>query len=508
MAIARRQTALLALTLLVSYAYFYQAGGWNANSRFDLVRALVERGTVAIDAYHTNTGDKAIYNGHYYSDKAPGQSLTAVPVVAAGALLAAAAGLDPTAPSSIAVLSYVSTVWAAAVPTMVAALCLAWVSRRLGSSPGGAAFAALAFGLATPAWVYATMLWGHALTAGCLMLAFAAAVALRDAGSDRRDIFLALVVGLAAGWSVVTEFPSAPAALVLALLACANVWTSSDRSRVWRVGMFVSLGASAAALVLFGYNLAAFGSPLRFGYQYVEGFTGMSEGFLGISMPRRTLLQEILFGEFRGLLPLAPVLAASPIGFGLLLWRRPEARLSTIAAALVVCYYVLFNASYFYWTGGHSFGPRHIGAALPFMCLGLAPLWSIKNWWLRGALVVLAAYGVAISAMAVSTIVQLPEDVSAPVRERILPAFARGELALNTQSFLQFGDQVRPDNPLLAAWNLGHRAGLTGHASLIPLAAAWSVAAFLFWRISVVDVRERSAGRSTLPTPARTTLPR
>ena len=83
-----------------------------------------------------------------------------MPVVAAGVLLAQAADRDATAPSSIAVLSYVATVWAAAGPTIVAALSLAWVSRQLGASPGGATFAALAFGLATPAWVYATMLWG------------------------------------------------------------------------------------------------------------------------------------------------------------------------------------------------------------------------------------------------------------------------------------------------------------------------------------------------------------
>jgi len=34
--------AIPACALLVSYAYFYQAGGWNQNSRFDLAVALVE----------------------------------------------------------------------------------------------------------------------------------------------------------------------------------------------------------------------------------------------------------------------------------------------------------------------------------------------------------------------------------------------------------------------------------------------------------------------------------
>src|SRR5919106_6313257 len=64
------------------YAYFYQAGGWNQNSRFDLTRAIVERGTVSIDGLEENTGDKARRDGHWYTDKAPGLSWLAVPAYA------------------------------------------------------------------------------------------------------------------------------------------------------------------------------------------------------------------------------------------------------------------------------------------------------------------------------------------------------------------------------------------------------------------------------------------
>src|SRR5229473_3183740 len=94
--------ALLAGGLLASYAYFYQAGGWNQNSRFDLVLALVQRGTVRIDAYSDNTGDKTVFDGHVYSDKAPGQALAAVPLVAVGTAFASLVGADPTRPTSVA----------------------------------------------------------------------------------------------------------------------------------------------------------------------------------------------------------------------------------------------------------------------------------------------------------------------------------------------------------------------------------------------------------------------
>src|SRR6516164_3054864 len=76
-----RRALLLASALFLSYAYFYEGGGWNQNTRFDLVRAVVEDRTVRIDVYHENTLDKSHVGTHYYMDKAPGASLVAVPAV-------------------------------------------------------------------------------------------------------------------------------------------------------------------------------------------------------------------------------------------------------------------------------------------------------------------------------------------------------------------------------------------------------------------------------------------
>src|SRR5437016_13614268 len=93
-----KRALLIAMVLFVSYAYFYAGGGWNQNSRFDLIRAIVEQGTLRIDAYHDNTRDKAIFRGHYYSDKAPGLALLGVPIVAVARPVLRAAGVDPGSP--------------------------------------------------------------------------------------------------------------------------------------------------------------------------------------------------------------------------------------------------------------------------------------------------------------------------------------------------------------------------------------------------------------------------
>src|SRR5277367_602135 len=94
-----RIRALLILTVtFFSYAYFYEGAGWNQNSRFDMVRAIVEKGTLRIDEFQQNTEDKAFANGHYYSDKAPGLSLMAVPAARAGRVLLRILGVDPASP--------------------------------------------------------------------------------------------------------------------------------------------------------------------------------------------------------------------------------------------------------------------------------------------------------------------------------------------------------------------------------------------------------------------------
>src|ERR1041384_1584518 len=84
---AVRLAALWSASLiLLTTAYFQTIGpGWNVASRFDLALALGERATFRIDDYQDNdwmaTGDKAVVDGHFYSDKSPVTSLAGAPIV-------------------------------------------------------------------------------------------------------------------------------------------------------------------------------------------------------------------------------------------------------------------------------------------------------------------------------------------------------------------------------------------------------------------------------------------
>jgi len=475
-------TTVCALAVFVSYAYFYQAGGWNQNARFDLARAIAEHGTIRIDAYHQNTGDKSFFEGHFYSNKAPGQSLLAVPVAAAGAWLARSAGTDPGQPRPITAISYVATVLTSSLPAALMVFAIAQIPRLRGRSASAQLFAALALTLATPMWAYATLMMGHALSASCLLAAAIAAEALgRDRGA-RRDLALGLGVGAAAGWAVVTEYPALPPAALLALYALWQV-RAKGSVRMRRVAIGLGLGAGPCAVLLFAYHQSAFGSPFATPLDSLHGFGTVTEQ--PFSLPSATVLGDLFFGTRRGLLPLAPVLLASLAGLWHML-RTKDTRPLGVLCVTVIGYYALMNAAFATPLAGWSYGPRYMAAALPFWSLGLLFAWdaSQQRAW-RALLVVLAVWGAGCSLVAVSTTAQPPGRFERPMAELLWPAFVAGDLSLNHVSFQELRGkplQLRGGTLEHDAFNLGEQIGLRGHASLVPLVVTWGAAATLLWR--------------------------
>ena len=481
-----RRALLIAMVLFVSYAYFYAGGGWNQNSRFDLIRAIIEQGTLRIDAYHQNTRDKAFFRGHYYSDKAPGLALLAVPIVAAARPVLRAAGVDPGSPRGLVGLSYLATVFTLALPAALATACLFLVALRLGATVAGAVFAALSLGLATPMWAYTTALFGHALAGACLLFSFAAALGLRQAGSPMRDLFLGLAVGVAAGWATVTEYPAAPAAAVLALLALAQAWPGGWARRSHAAGG-IAIGALGCVAVLMLYQYAAFGSPFDLGYShYQEGvFPWMDTGFHGLTYPRPLIMARLLLDPYLGLFLLSTVVAAAPLGLRLL-WKQANFRSFAVVAAIIPAYYLCFNASFFAWRGGSSYGPRYMLAGIPVLCIGLAPVWSSAGRGVRWLLAMLAICGITLSLMAVSTTILPPQTLRCPIVQLIWPSFWAGRMSINSGSIFL-------PKRTHEAFNLGELAGLHGLASLVPLLAIWAGGAFVWMRIHKDSVRSRAS---------------
>ena len=245
----RYRSLLLAplLGVLLSYAYFVAAPAWNQNSRLALTRALVERHTTIIDDDHETTGDKSFRDGHFYSDKAPGTSLLAtIPYAALHAFRVLTrgelpgAGVHPLDPKAVAagehprpedrlpgdVLVYNQThrlalwlcgLFAVALPSLVGAMAVFLLAlRELGDRPRPALLVALTYAIATPAFPYSTVLYGHQPCAALLVAAFAVIALLPAAAPSRRA---AILCGALLGLAVVTEYTAAVVVVLLSAWA-------------------------------------------------------------------------------------------------------------------------------------------------------------------------------------------------------------------------------------------------------------------------------------------------
>jgi hypothetical protein len=89
------------------------------------------------------------------------------------------------------------------------------------------------------------------------------------------------------------------------------------------------------------------------------------------------------------------------------------------------------NASYIYWDGGSSIGPRHSVPAMPFLALGLAPLWAGLTR-LRGRIVAvtLLAVSMLLNLIVASAEVFASEAYANPIWDDLIKRrFLHGQLA-------------------------------------------------------------------------------
>ncbi len=463
----RRLAGFVFAVLFVSYAYFFQGGGWNPNARLDLTRALAERGTIAIDAYWTNTGDWAQRAGHRYANKAPGLSFASVPFfLAAGPAARAVFPGDDGA--QLLVRAYLTNVAVNALPSALLGVLLFHVLRRLGLGGGPrCAGSALAFGLGTLAFPYATAYYAHQPAAALGFAAFAALLAARRSPSGSRGAHAhALAAGLAAGAAVLVETSAVLVAALLALVAL------SDRHGLRLVPAYLAGGIPALALVAL-YNQAAFGAPFVTSLAYANPEVVARHGGALFGPPTPERLWGLVAPPYRGLLFTSPLLVLAP--FGVRALHRADARAAWIGVAVPAAFWLLI-ASFHSWHGGWAPGPRYLVPSLPFLFLPVA--FAMAR--VRAAAVALAV--ISVSAMLAITLVavEVPKSVRNPLFDFVLPHLAGGRVSANPQGLDDYfhgrGRRHRIVPETWGSFNLGELVFPHRVASVAPLLACWGAA--------------------------------
>jgi hypothetical protein len=475
----RRPEAALFVLALGAYAYFFQAGGWNQNSRFDTVRAVVEQHSLIIDDYVANTGDFSVVNHHFYGDKAPGLQLLALPVYAAVHPFFE----DGRRPRGrlVHLGAYLCTVFAVALPSALAVAVLFTTARTLGASAGTAALLSVAYAFGTLAFPYATLFYSHQLTAALVLFAFALLVRARGEGEWTRGAMAS--GGFLLGYAIATEYPAALAVAAIGLYALA---TARPRSRI----VWMAIGGVIPLLALAGYHTFVFGGPFTVGYDSSPDSAREGGMLLGITLPSLRVLAKVLFAESRGLLRHVPWLLLAVPGAAILARSRAR-RAEGVTLLALIAASLWFNSSLTNtvadWKGGTGVGTRHLVPYLPFYVLAIAGLAAAVSRLLERSLARRAAAAafvclVALSTarMTVATAVR-PEapDVDDPFADYLMPLWREDKVAINPLPMHNGPTRGEPQ-----AWNLGQKMAIEGRASLIPLAVFATLAgAWTAWTV-------------------------
>ncbi len=434
--ISGRTIFAMFLVVWVGVGFFgpgYEGIKNNAVPRLGLAFNIIQKHSLTIDEFQGFGPDKAFYDGHYYADKAPGLSLTSLPIIYAAIAVVRGVGGDPQPLrdghfTDFALLAaHLATTLVNGLALALCVVQIALICRRFNLSSNAALFGGLALGIASPAFGWATMFLGHSLAGSCLFLGFARTL-MADLPSlhGRRRLAEGLITGLLLTWACVVEYTTALPVIVVGLF---GLWRMRAEPRVDQLLLAAGVlsGLLVGALPLLIYNDLAFGSPFAIGYQYVVGFDAMKQGSMGFALPSPDVALQLLFGGYRGLVWLFPLMLALPFA-----WRASRRVFPTDAFVIMVAIPVLYltvNSGYFDWSGGASTGPRHLIPSLPFLCLAFAALWDRAGATLaRSALVGLFLVSVAISLVAISVTMGAPNTPDQPLVGFLLRFFLEGRI--------------------------------------------------------------------------------
>jgi hypothetical protein len=296
-------------------------------------------------------------DNNLYTKKAPGTSLAAAPFIWLGHQIP---GLNPVPMSNL--VSLLAT-------ALTGSLLLIWLGD-LGISRFVAVLTTLAYGLGTVAWVYARLLWEHALMAFFFLVMMWSLYRLIYLPGGRSWVWV-LLCGVAVAGSVMTRFEALPVVglvgLYLFYYAAPRRGGLSIRAFAgnlcdgvrWRwLAIYLIPSILALAWLLY-FNYSRYGSISETGYNQEALFQRPWEGTFGL-----------LFSPSTGLFIYSPLMLLLFLGLRPAWRRRPRPYLWLLAGLSL--FYWIFYGSWFSWGSTWVWGPRFLLHTLPLLMLFVA----------------------------------------------------------------------------------------------------------------------------------------
>jgi len=379
---------LIFLVGFLSTALLYHpAMGWNVNTRLALVFAVADMGTLSIDGYHepgmpTETGDKAFFEGRFYSDKIVGVSVLALPAywlartINGGSL-------------SFEWGHFLSKLWAVSVPAGLGLWLFFLLMAKLGAPPRRALIASVLLFFGSMWFGYSTIFMPYApALAACLGALYLTFFPL----ANRLTVLNCAMIGGLLGFALLCELT-----LAFLVFGLGVVWLlrvadqaglagmrafaemAGERTRLLHTAIFALsfwVGVLIPMSIFFAYSWTIFGKfTIPYEYEANEMFReGMARGIMGIETPRLGPLYFITVHPYRGLFFWTPILLLAIAGCIAATRQYGKRRIVGWLGLYTTLAYLLFNAGYYMWWGGWCMGPRFLIPVIPILGLGLGEL--------------------------------------------------------------------------------------------------------------------------------------
>ncbi len=378
---------ILAAILALAGIYFYQDPSWNGNSRLDAVRAIVEQGKYTIDAYQAlpgwETGDKISFNGHYYSDKAAGSSVLAIPPYFLMYWLANLLGM--TLKSSL--VKHILTILIIVSSFLINGMVMYQIALLISRNSRKSFFLALTVSLGTMLWPYSVVYYGHVPAAMFACLAFYWLFSMRN--SPEKISWVRFVwAGISLGFAFVTDYTTA--GIIAGLLVYALIRLLSQKfPALIKHAVELALGTLPPLSLLFIWDYLSFGNPFTLSYSIYS--PGASQELRGIyyfffRSPSLGILYHLTFDPQFGLFWQSPILLLAFVGY-FKAFRTRVYRIEMLFSVYAILSILFLTVANRWWWSGHAFGSRYLIVALPLFIIPLAALPDSLDWlaWLAGA---------------------------------------------------------------------------------------------------------------------------
>ena len=404
------KTTEFKIFLSIAVFFFLFAGwvGWNESSRIALSKSLVREGSFEINNYSEMTGDRALHDGDYYSDKMPGISIFSTPIFLIGDLfmdedfeskeiiIDEEAGLSYRKEfvTSTNLAIFLATFLLSGMLTVATGYLLYLFSGEFIKNKRIRYLIPIIYCLGTIALSNGLYLQGHAAVA---FFSFASFYLFFYRKNKFQDFGWSILSGILIGIAFLVD--------VLAIFVLIPLFVVYLLSKEYKNLLCYCGGFLLIFSLLLGYNSINFDGPLDFGYLNVDlespqfsednidltyynekmgeeiTFDNLDEELSNpqttfnllfhpsFSRYRAAIMARSLFSPERGLLIFSPILLLSFIGF-FVLWKRNK---ELFFISLFVFLSVLWFRStpYIKWWGGASFGLRHFMVAMPFLMIPL-----------------------------------------------------------------------------------------------------------------------------------------